>query len=80
MQWHRDMVGWGASCFSLFPKFISGDSNGIRLHLCYVALDEFQNVVSKEEDTEIATEAYLIVLEPCLALLQNEKMLLYTHD
>jgi len=50
-----------------------GDSNGIRLHLCDVALDEFQNVVSKEEDTKIATEAYLIVLEPFLASLQNEK-------
>jgi len=66
MQWYRDMVG-------LFPNFISGDSNGIRLHLCDVALDEFQNVVSKEEDTKIATEAYLIVLKPFLALLQNEK-------
>ena len=50
-----------------------GDSNGIRLHLCDVALDEFHNVVSKEKDTKIVTEAYLSVLEPFLALLQNEK-------
>merc|ERR1712070_291015 len=50
-----------------------GDSNGIRLHLCDVALDEFQNIVSKEKDTKIVTEAYLSVLEPFLALLQTEK-------
>jgi len=43
------------------------------LHLCDVGLHEFQNVVSKEEDTKIATEAYLIVLESFLALLQNDK-------
>jgi len=35
-----------------------GDFNEIHLHLCDIALDEFQNVVSKEKDTKIVTEAY----------------------